>query len=190
MTVRALRLGDRGVEDSTLRQELSMSEKPISPLRRRMLDDMTMRRFTPDNLALARKLLDVAPPAPEPAASDPATPVTPCPCCGSAMHIIEVFKAGQRPRHRPTTMPAAKIARRELAKHPPPSHYRAVSPVQGRPQPSSSQPLSGQAREVQIGVKPLLPSVPSHVANTAPPHDHSASHVGSATSASTAPKSP
>ena len=25
-----------------------MSEKPISPLRRRMLDDMTMRRFTPD----------------------------------------------------------------------------------------------------------------------------------------------
>jgi integrase/recombinase XerD len=25
-----------------------MSEKPVSPLRRRMLDDMTMRRFTPD----------------------------------------------------------------------------------------------------------------------------------------------
>jgi hypothetical protein len=25
-----------------------MSEKPISPLRRRMLDDMTVRRFTPD----------------------------------------------------------------------------------------------------------------------------------------------
>ena len=62
-----------------------------------------------DNLALARKLLDVAPPAPQPehAASDPATPATPCPCCGSAMHIIEVFKAGQRPRHRPTAMPAA-----------------------------------------------------------------------------------
>jgi hypothetical protein len=62
-----------------------------------------------DNLALARKLLDVAPPAPEPehAASDPATPATPCPCCGSAMHIIEVFKAGELPRHRPTVMPAA-----------------------------------------------------------------------------------
>jgi Putative transposase len=62
-----------------------------------------------DNLALARKLLDVAPPAPEPepAASDRATPATPCPCCGSAMHIIEVFKAGQLPRHRPTAMPAA-----------------------------------------------------------------------------------
>jgi Putative transposase/Transposase zinc-binding domain len=62
-----------------------------------------------DNLALARKLLDVAPPAPElePAASDPVAPATPCPCCGSAMHIIEVFKAGELPRHRPTAMPAA-----------------------------------------------------------------------------------
>ena len=62
-----------------------------------------------DNLALARKLLDAAPPAPEPedAASDPATPNRPCPCCGSAMRIIEVFKAGELPRHRPTAMPAA-----------------------------------------------------------------------------------
>jgi Putative transposase/Transposase zinc-binding domain len=62
-----------------------------------------------DNLALARKLLDVAPPAPKPedAVPDPATPVTPCPCCGSAMHIIEVFKADELPRHRPTAMPGA-----------------------------------------------------------------------------------
>ena len=61
-----------------------------------------------NNLALARKLLDTAPPAPEPedAASDPATP-NPCPCCGSAMRIIEVFKAGELPRHSPTAMPAA-----------------------------------------------------------------------------------
>ena len=61
-----------------------------------------------DNLALARKLLDTAPPTPEPedAASHPATP-NPCPCCGSAMRIIEVFKAGEFPRHRPTAMPAA-----------------------------------------------------------------------------------
>src|SRR6516162_3199572 len=50
-----------------------------------------------DNLALARKLLDAAPPAP---ASDSVTPVEPCPCCGTAMRIIEVFKAGERPRHR------------------------------------------------------------------------------------------
>ena len=60
-----------------------------------------------DNLALARKLLDVAAPEPEDAASDPAAPLEPCPCCGSAMRIIEVFKAGQSPRHRPTAMPAA-----------------------------------------------------------------------------------
>ena len=62
-----------------------------------------------DNLALARKLLDVAPPAPKPevAASDPATPDQPCPCCGAAMRIIEVFKAGDLPRYRPTAMPAA-----------------------------------------------------------------------------------
>ena len=63
-----------------------------------------------DNLELARKLLDVAPPpAPEPEdiAAEPATPVEPCPCCGSAMRIIEVFKAGEPPRHRPTAMTAA-----------------------------------------------------------------------------------
>ena len=62
-----------------------------------------------DNLALARNLLDAAPPAPKPedAASDPATPNKPCPCCSSAMRIIEVFKAGELPRHRPTAMPAA-----------------------------------------------------------------------------------
>ena len=62
-----------------------------------------------DNLALARKLLDAAPPAPKPEdiAPDQATPVKPCPCCGSAMRIIEVFKAGEPPRHRPTAMPIA-----------------------------------------------------------------------------------
>jgi len=62
-----------------------------------------------DNLARARKLLDAAPPAPEPQdiASDPATPLESCPCCGAAMRIIEVFKAGELPRHRPTAMPAA-----------------------------------------------------------------------------------
>ena len=62
-----------------------------------------------DNLALARTLLDAAPPAPEPEdiAAEPATPLTPCPCCGAAMHIIEVFKAGELPRHRPTARPTA-----------------------------------------------------------------------------------
>src|SRR5215472_15850736 len=62
-----------------------------------------------DNLSLARKLLDVAPPAPEPEdiAAEPPTPPKPCPCCGSAMRIIEVFKAGEPARHRPAAMPAA-----------------------------------------------------------------------------------
>jgi Putative transposase len=62
-----------------------------------------------DNLVRARKLLDVAPPAPEPEdiAAEPPTPLKPCPCCGSAMRIIEVFKAGEPARHRPAAMPAA-----------------------------------------------------------------------------------
>jgi len=64
-----------------------------------------------DNLALAHQLLDVAAPKPEPEdiASDPATPLESCPCCGAAMRIIEVFKAGESPRHRPTAMPAIRI---------------------------------------------------------------------------------
>ena len=62
-----------------------------------------------DNLMLARKLLDVAPPAPEPedTAAEPATALKSCPCCGSAMRIIEVFEAGEPARHRPAAMPAA-----------------------------------------------------------------------------------
>ena len=39
--------------------------------------------------------------------SDPAIPDPPCPCCGSAMRIIEVFHAGEPPRHGPIAMPAA-----------------------------------------------------------------------------------
>jgi hypothetical protein len=71
-----------------------------------------------DNLVRARKLLGVVTPAPEPgdaaadpatedAASDPATPDKSCPCCGSVMRIIERFKAGEIPRHRPTVRCAA-----------------------------------------------------------------------------------
>jgi hypothetical protein len=62
-----------------------------------------------ENLALARKLLKLAPPAPKPeqAAADPAIPDQPCPCCGAAMRIIEAFEAGKFPRHRPTAMRAA-----------------------------------------------------------------------------------
>src|SRR5271157_3594344 len=62
-----------------------------------------------DNLVIARKLLDVAPPAPGPEdiATEPPTPLKPCPCCGSTMRIIEVFKAGEPARHKPAAMPAA-----------------------------------------------------------------------------------
>ena len=62
-----------------------------------------------DNLGLARKLLGVAPSVPEPedSAAEPPTSLQPCPCCGSAMRIIEVFTAGKPPRHRPTAMPVA-----------------------------------------------------------------------------------
>ena len=62
-----------------------------------------------NNLVLARKLLDVAPPAPEPEdiAAEPPTPLKPCPCCGSSMRIIEVFKAGEPAQHRPAAMPDA-----------------------------------------------------------------------------------
>jgi hypothetical protein len=62
-----------------------------------------------DNLVLARKPLDVAPPAPEldDIAAEPPTPFKPCPCCGAAMRIIEVFTAGEPARHKPTAAPAA-----------------------------------------------------------------------------------
>jgi hypothetical protein len=48
MTGRVLRFEDRGVKHSNLKTGAPMSEKPISPLRQRMLDDMSVRRFTPD----------------------------------------------------------------------------------------------------------------------------------------------
>jgi hypothetical protein len=61
-----------------------------------------------DNLALARRLLDLAPPAPESedTACELPTALKPCPCCGSPMRIIEVFEAGEPARHRSTAMPA------------------------------------------------------------------------------------
>jgi hypothetical protein len=56
------------------------------------------------NLARMRELLDVAPPVephPEPSTAETADALpTPCPCCGSAMHILERFKAGCVPHHR------------------------------------------------------------------------------------------
>jgi Putative transposase len=36
----------------------------------------------------------------------PKAPEHPCPCCGGRMRIIELFFAGQQPKHRPTSLPA------------------------------------------------------------------------------------
>jgi hypothetical protein len=65
-----------------------------------------------DNIAQARRLLDV--PAEQPAASDtncaeanePKLTTHPCPCCGGRMVIIETFKRGASPRHRPAASTA------------------------------------------------------------------------------------
>jgi Putative transposase len=66
-----------------------------------------------DNIARARELLAM-PPRPRQADQDAATdgsePKTlpqPCPCCGGRMIIIETFRRGATPRHRPTAPPAA-----------------------------------------------------------------------------------
>ena len=45
-------------------------------------------------------------PEPEDVACEPPTALKPCPCCGSAMRIIEVFEAAEPARYRSTTMPA------------------------------------------------------------------------------------
>ena len=60
-----------------------------------------------DNIARARELLAVPKPAAATeatgAAQDDAPTVHPraCPCCGSPMHVIEVFTRGETPRYRP-----------------------------------------------------------------------------------------
>jgi hypothetical protein len=60
-----------------------MSQKPISPLRARMIQDMTVRNF-------AEKT------------KNDYKPEHPCPSCGGRMQIIEMFEAGAIPRHRPS----------------------------------------------------------------------------------------
>ena len=53
-----------------------------------------------DNIALARRLLDAAPPPPPPAEPDAAPAPKPCPCCGGRLILIEAFERGHAPpRH-------------------------------------------------------------------------------------------
>jgi putative transposase len=64
-----------------------------------------------DNIARARRLLDV--PAAQPEAGDDSCaeanefkpPAHPCPCCGGRMAIIETFERGCSPRYRPAASP-------------------------------------------------------------------------------------
>ncbi len=69
-----------------------------------------------ENLALARKLLDVAAPTdtPEVEETDPDAQASarPCPSCGGTMIVIETFEPGQNPRrHAPRAPPQAKADR-------------------------------------------------------------------------------
>jgi Putative transposase/Transposase zinc-binding domain len=53
-------------------------------------------------LALARELLNVAPPPDEDTPEDPADVRPPCPCCGGRMVIIEMFERWRQPRGPPS----------------------------------------------------------------------------------------
>src|SRR5450759_87674 len=62
-----------------------------------------------DNIARARELIAVATSNKKPddaaganAPTEPSIPTHPCPCCGGRMNIIETFKRGSTPHHRPT----------------------------------------------------------------------------------------
>jgi hypothetical protein len=64
-----------------------------------------------DNIARARELLAVPPPAKEPetpkaAIDEPRVLPHPCPCCGGRMILIETFARGCEPKHQPTPPPA------------------------------------------------------------------------------------
>jgi hypothetical protein len=66
-----------------------------------------------DNIARARRLLDVTAAQPEAAdtsraeTKEPKPLAQPCPCCGGRMIIIETFQRGCVPRTRPAATPAA-----------------------------------------------------------------------------------
>ena len=68
-----------------------------------------------DNIARARRLLDVPAAQPETEnnncaeAADPKPLSHPCPCCGGRMVIIERFERGASPRTRPTSTAVIRI---------------------------------------------------------------------------------
>ena len=63
-----------------------------------------------DAMALARRLLGVAPPAEEPEPDEPADHRPQCPCCGGHMVIIETFERWCQPRAPPSrSQPAGTL---------------------------------------------------------------------------------
>jgi hypothetical protein len=178
-----------------------MSEKPISPLRRRMIEDMSVRKFGDktqnDYIRHIENFAKFLGRSPDTATAEDLrryqvhqteAGVQPPSVNSSAVALRFLFHAVARPCtssrcSRPVNSRVTGRRRRQ-----PPSgsilHDRekphqllqrqSISLVHVRPRSRSPEPLSSQAREAQIGVKLPLPSVPSRVASTAPPHDHSA----------------
>jgi Putative transposase/Transposase zinc-binding domain len=63
------------------------------------------------SIALARRLLDVAPPPDDDHTIEPVDVRPPCPCCGGHMVVIEAFERWQQPRALPTsTAPTREFA--------------------------------------------------------------------------------
>ena len=55
------------------------------------------------NIAKIRALIGQSPAIAAPEAGAEPVPLTlrgPCPCCGGPMHVIEIFRRGQKPRSR------------------------------------------------------------------------------------------
>jgi hypothetical protein len=62
------------------------------------------------NIALARQLLNVAPPPDHADAIEPVDVRPPCPCCGGHMVVIEAFERWQKPRAPPaSTAPTQEL---------------------------------------------------------------------------------
>jgi hypothetical protein len=62
------------------------------------------------NIALARQLLNVAPPLDDTEAVEPVDVRPPCPCCGGHMVVIEAFERWQQPRAPPvSTVPTREL---------------------------------------------------------------------------------
>ena len=129
-----------------------------------------------DNLVLARKLLDVAPPAPSLRTSLPSRPRPLSPARAAARPCTSSRcsrQASLRDTGRPRDPPPSGSTPHERGQPHSPLLSRSVSLVQDRPRQRSSEPAPRKAR---IGLGPLLPGHPSPLATTVRLRDHSAHH--------------